>query len=50
MGIGPNGYWTKQVVDQIGLDQMGLDQIGIGPNGNKPFMLKFEQNPMVRNM
>ncbi len=41
MGIGPNGHWTKWVLDQMGLDQLGLDEMGIGPNGfrrngNKP--------------
>ena len=29
MGIEPNGYWTKWVLNQMGLDQMGLDQMAI---------------------
>ena len=33
MGIGPNGYWTKWALDQMGLDQFWLDEMGIGRNG-----------------
>ncbi len=33
MGIGPNGHWTKWALDQMGLDQLGLDEMGIGRNG-----------------
>ena len=43
MGIGPSGYWTKWV-----LDQMGIGPNGLRSNGNKPSDIMVEGSRVKR--